>query len=380
MSLKESVKVLHVGEVIKGGVATYLSGTYKYQKKTIDGLFFFVPEKYRCEISDIPDENIINSSISNRGLLSIVKYIYDVYSVIIEKKPDIVHAHSSIPGLAVRVASLFVFSQKPKVVYCPHGWSFLRETSFLSKYTSLAIEHALSPFTDHVINISNYEQRGANSYGFSNKRSSVIYNGIEKWVGKPVVVDFSSQLINILFVGRFDRQKGLDVTLEAMRELAHLPFHLYVIGDYVVENKNTKEASLYSNNLNNVTFLGWKCRDEIFSYYAACDFVVIPSRWEGFGIVAIEAMSMGKAIVTSDRGALPEINLSGETGIIIDNLDSAEISKKFTSYDKLYFEKMGRKGEVRQKEMFDLEKQTNKLNEVYRLLLGSDIYVGENKV
>ena len=42
-------------------------------------------------------------------------------------------------------------------------------------------------------------------------------------------------------------------------------------------------------------------------YYAAADGLVVPSRWEGFGLVAIEAMRAGTAVIASDRGALPEL-------------------------------------------------------------------------
>lgn len=52
----------------------------------------------------------------------------------------------------------------------------------------------------------------------------------------------------------------------------------------------------------NVESIGWINHDEIDSYYSLFDAVIIPSRWEGFGLVAIEAMKNAKAIIVSNRG------------------------------------------------------------------------------
>ena len=58
-------------------------------------------------------------------------------------------------------------------------------------------------------------------------------------------------------------------------------------------------------------------RESVFSYINACDAVIVPSRWEGFGLIAIEGMRAGKAIIVSNRGALPEI-VDQHTGLTFD--------------------------------------------------------------
>ncbi len=67
-----------------------------------------------------------------------------------------------------------------------------------------------------------------------------------------------------------------------------------------------------------LTFLGWIPHEKIASYYMGCDAVIMPSRWEAFGLVAIEAMKYGKPVIASNRGALPEIINKKELGYIFD--------------------------------------------------------------
>ena len=92
---------------------------------------------------------------------------------------------------------------------------------------------------------------------------------------------------------------------------------LHVIGACVNEDRTEEPAS-------NVNILGWLPRHAIDRYYAAADAVVMPSRWEGFGLVAIEAMRNGTAVIVSNRGALPELVEDGKTGHVFD-LDEGDL-------------------------------------------------------
>ncbi|MCI6655110.1 MAG: glycosyltransferase family 4 protein, partial [Clostridium sp.] len=122
--------------------------------------------------------------------------------------------------------------------------------------------------------------------------------------------------VNLLFVGRFDPQKGVDFLLKVFKDyeedLQHI--HLWIIGDNVVSDGKGIEKK----NTDNITFLGWIPHEELTAYYEACDAVIMPSRWEAFGLVAIEAMKYGKPVIVSNRGALPELVKEGVNGWIFD--------------------------------------------------------------
>ena len=151
----------------------------------------------------------------------------------------------------------------------------------------------------------------------------VIYSGISA-NKKPITkkITMPSDRINLLFVGRFDPQKGIDWLLRVFPKCPRKDIHLYVIGDNVVSNG----MGIEKKNTEKVTFLGWVNHDELPAYYEACDAVIMPSRWEAFGLVAIEAMKYGKPVIASNRGALPEIICNRVGGVFdFNNSDSLMI-------------------------------------------------------
>ena len=95
--------------------------------------------------------------------------------------------------------------------------------------------------------------------------------------------------------------------------------------------------------------------EKLASYYSQCDAVVMPSRWEAFGLVAIEAMKYGKPVIVSDKGALPEIVKDGQNGLVFDfnNPKSLQSVLGKLSKDKLH--EMGNKAEKDFMEHYRLE-------------------------
>jgi glycosyltransferase involved in cell wall biosynthesis len=116
----------------------------------------------------------------------------------------------------------------------------------------------------------------------------------------------------LLFVGAFSHEKGVDILLHAYAELAHAP-PLVLIG------YPTPEWSLLASASppNVFVFHNWP-HDAVMGAWGRCAIALIPSRWaEPFGIVALEAMLMGKPTIASRVGALPDIVLDGETGFLV---------------------------------------------------------------
>src|SRR4029453_10577437 len=90
----------------------------------------------------------------------------------------------------------------------------------------------------------------------------------------------------VLFVGRFDRQKGIDVLLDALPELQDSAF-CYLVGDRVLNNGPVPAMPA------NARTTGWLTAAEIESFYKSADVVVVPSRWEGLGLIGAEGMRAG---------------------------------------------------------------------------------------
>jgi D-inositol-3-phosphate glycosyltransferase len=155
-------------------------------------------------------------------------------------------------------------------------------------------------------------------------------------------IGISPDLRIILFVGRIEALKGIDTLIEAvalMRKNGVLethPFCLAVIGGdpepsaevMSAEMDRLKELceSLGLGDL--VLFLGKRDQDTLHYYYSASEVVVVPSHYESFGLVALEAMACGTPVVASETGGLAYLVKDGETGFHVPAVDPTALAEK----------------------------------------------------
>lgn len=340
------LKVLHIGEYVQGGVATYIKTLLSDDDKEIENHLLLAWEKSEHEWN-LPTEQVHYYHNYRRSIGSVLKAMLKIRQSIKNIKPDVIYCHSTWAGVLARFPMLLI-GKNCRVIYNAHGWAFLRDTAEWKRKIFAGVERLLTNVTDKIINVSKYEYNTAVKYGINKEKMYVIYSGISA-NKKPITkkITMPSDRINLLFVGRFDPQKGIDWLLKVFPKCPRKDIHLYVIGDNVVSNG----MGIEKKNTEKVTFLGWVNHDELPAYYEACDAVIMPSRWEAFGLVAIEAMKYGKPVIASNRGALPELISNDETGFIfkLDRTDSLlkllTIVKKENMKDvqkkikKVFFEK-----------------------------------------
>lgn len=312
------IKVLHVGEYVQGGVATYIRTLINHPEYPDVDDYLICADKNSETNWEIPSDHIQYYPY-HRSLMQIPKAMSAIRKAIKQIKPDVIYCHSTWAGLFVRFPMLFE-GKTCRVIYNAHGWAFLRDSAEWKRKVYAGVERILQGQADKIINVSKYEYNAAIHYGLKKNNQTVIYSGISPEKGK---VDSQVKLplgkINLLFVGRFDPQKGLDLLLKAFNSCQRQDLHLTIIGDNVVGGG----VKIEKKNTDRVTFLGWIPHDKLTSYYSACDVVIMPSRWEAFCLVAIEAMKYGKAVIVSNRGALPELIEDGKNGFVF-NFEKTE--------------------------------------------------------
>ncbi|WP_303773437.1 glycosyltransferase [Anaerolinea thermophila] len=146
----------------------------------------------------------------------------------------------------------------------------------------------------------------------------------------------------LLFVGRIEPLKGLDTLMRAIAILrecgvqCHVPHYLAVVGgDPSSSGENlsdemarlqTLRRELHLEDL--VLFLGKRAQDTLPYYYSAADVLVMPSHYESFGMVALEAMACGTPVVASQVGGLAFLVQDGLTGYVVPDGDPQALSDR----------------------------------------------------
>ncbi len=139
----------------------------------------------------------------------------------------------------------------------------------------------------------------------------------------------------ILYVGRFDRYKGVETLIEACAKLSQ-SFRLYLVGDSRngedCQERRRIQDLVIELNLQDVTvFVGRVPQVDLPCYYAAANVCVIPSYYESFGVVALEAMAAKTPVIASGVGGLKHTVVNGETGLLIPPQDPAGLATAIQS-------------------------------------------------
>ena len=333
------MKVLHIGEYVHGGVATYISTLMDHPRHSEIKDYLICADKNSKKTWPISDE-YIRYYHYYRSVTQIPLAMYSIYIAIRDIRPDVVYCHSTWAGLFTRFPLLFT-KKKFRVIYNAHGWAFLRDTFEWRRRLYAFIESILQKKTDVIINVSNYEYEAAIRYGLKKENQVVIYSGIsaDKGIIDPKIM-LPKGKINFLYVGRFDHPKGIDILLNLFKDCKRDDMHLTIVGDNVVADGHKIDMK----NTSKITFVGWVSHEKVASFYNACDAVIMPSRWEAFGLVAIEAMKYGKAVLASNRGALPELIQNGVNGLLFDINSKDDLGTILESLDKRKLKEMGENG------------------------------------
>jgi glycosyltransferase involved in cell wall biosynthesis len=314
--------VLHIAETLRGGIASYFDEILSSQVQTLghDKVHILVPSSQVNEIRYVPGLGVHVFECSHYRFGNIWKLILAIRLYLRSNTINIVHAHSSFAGIAARVA-LRGLRRCPRLVYCAHGWAFDRESSNGVKSLFGRIELILSHWADAIICISNHDLHSALTVGISKSRLIVLPNAISASFHLSGNVNWPNVQHRFLFVGRFDRQKGVDIFIEAMRELGGDTF-AYLVGSSVVNEECIKTLPA------NLAVTGWLARDVVQQYIASAHVIVIPSRWEGFGLTALEAMRASKPVIASNVGGLVELVIEGKTGFLVEPNSVADLVSK----------------------------------------------------
>jgi len=223
-------------------------------------------------------------------------------------------------------------------------------------------------------------------YGANPDKIAVIPPGVDLARFQPIAKAVAKAQVgipcgnrNILFAGRIEPLKGIDTLLQAMSILqqrhpqAVSESCVAIIGgdpwadtlDAEMARLQELRTTLGIHDL--VTFLGAKDQDILPNYYAAAEMVVMPSHYESFGMVALEAMEMGTPVIASEVGGLAHLVQHGVTGFHVPSRDPEALAAamlELLTNDELR-ERLGRQARA-YAQQYDWSNIVQRMLNVYR--------------
>lgn len=238
--------------------------------------------------------------IDSKNPLTVLKLLSSIRQIIKKNDISIVHTHHRMAAFYIRLLKLV----HPKLIHVYTAHNVFKDKLPLYRF---ALKNAESVAVGEAVNKNLKED-----VGITNSR--VIYNGVvlkETDVQVDEIISYSG--IKLGCIARLSKQKGLTYLLDAMSLLTVKNTHLFIVGEgelrEELENK-VKELNLQAS----VSFLGY--RKDIVECINSFDFCILPSVFEGFGLVAIEAFMNSKTLVATDIPGLNEV-VTNKNGILV---------------------------------------------------------------
>lgn len=349
------MKVVHVVEAWKGGVASYVEALIKEQVRRGYQVYLLADSAQLATDARCLGVELIEYE-SSRNPLRFFSISRILSREIFQINPDVVHCHSTFPGVYVRLLKLSC-----KVIYTPHGWSFFKnDVSSISRYVYRRLESALSSRCFKVMCMSAEEVKAAHEIGIPADRISLVYTGINdcvSWMSEEQEDGDINSPLKVGYFGRFDFQKGFDLLERALERLNdNLEVHLF--GGAVRE----EERSMHPRFL----LHGWIEHRIINECMKSMDVVVIPSRWEGFALTPLEAMRAGRPVVVSNLSSLPEVVINGYNGLVFSDYSPGGLASVLNSLTREDCRRMGKNARAVYEQCFEFEGFANRVDRLYR--------------
>jgi glycogen(starch) synthase len=262
---------------------------------------------------------------------------------------DLVHGHDWLVAVAGdHLAKRF----GTPLVMTIHATEFGRHQGWVDKHPQShihGIENWMANRAEQVITCSAYmRDHVSDIYGIEEERVAVIPNGIDPADLRPADQEDMRRIRArfarpdeklVLLVGRLVYEKGFHVALEAMpRVISKLGKVRFLVAGSGTHEQELRAQATELGLDDHGTFLGWIGDDVLHTLYRISDLTVVPSIYEPFGLVALEAMASGCPCLVADTGGLREVVPHEEVGLRFRSRDPeslAEVAVRVLADDEL---------------------------------------------
>ncbi len=187
-------------------------------------------------------------------------------------------------------------------------------------------------YVDYYVCASVFQYEKYKQFNFFREKLVQIYHGYNyDEIDKAKLIAKQTDEKYIVFVGRLEKIKGIYTLLKAMQICTGISLKIVGDGTQEEELKVTKQT----HQLNNITFLGKKNKQETLNIINGAEFLICPSEcYEVLGFTVVEAMALSKPVIGAAIGAIPEMVIDNHTGLLFEPGNAGQLADKI----KLLFE------------------------------------------
>jgi colanic acid/amylovoran biosynthesis glycosyltransferase len=347
--------------------------------RAFDRLMLGVRRVPGLDVSHLETMTLPASRIA-RLVLWLFGYSRQLDELVREKRVVLIHAHFADAGMKI---ARYARRRKLPLFVTLHGSDVLtvRKLGLPMRLLDLYLRRGMKASTSLFLAVSDYIKAAAVAVGYPESRVRTHLLGVP--LAKVVVPrpgpDCDREPI-ILFVGRLVEKKGLPYLLAACRQLSDegLRFTLRIAGEGPLAASCREQAASMAAN---VEFLGLLSPAQVREQMSVADIFCMPSTQapsgdnEGLPIVYLEAQDAGLPVVAFNQGPIPEAVLDGVTGILAKDksVDALAGALKVLLEEPDLRRKMGVAGRQLVKQRFDIQKQSQELDDLYSAVLSGEM-------
>jgi glycosyltransferase involved in cell wall biosynthesis len=216
---------------------------------------------------------------------------------------------------------------------------------------------------DLFIAPSAFMKKTVASFSWPEEKIKLIYNFFDK-IPKEISSDLSDYG---LYFGRLSKEKGIDVLLKALK-MSSSNMKLKIVGSGPEEN-NLKAVVKDLDLSEQVSFFGPKYGDDLYETVSRAKMVFLPSVWcENMPLALLESLSLGKVVLASKTGGLPELIEDQKSGFLFENANPADLAEVIDNIDNYNLKEIGERARKRVEDL-GIDNHSEKLLSIYRELL-----------
>ena len=290
-----------------------------------------------------------------------------------EVKPNVVHVQYMAPGsLAILLFKLLGVKRVIATAHVP-GHIYRRKwiPQLIARYVtesflcvSKSSEEAFFEEEAALFSTELFEK---------GRKHFTIYNCVETGCTQPKTINHQP-LTTVGIVSRLSYEKGIDILISALPNILKQNPNVTLL----IVGKGSEKEKLHAlagklGVADAITWAGLQPKERLPEFYAQMDMVVIPSRFEGFGLTAIEAMGYGIPVVASAVDGLKEVVEEGESGILFESENPEALANVIIDLikDDAKREVLTKAGKKRVEEHFSYTLYQKKITELYEAVTGS---------